>query len=88
MSYKPRPFRVGVIDRKEYWPKLSEWLTKYGYGKYSKNRTDMFEILRPFMKDAITNAIRLECNNKGKVPSASAPGTKVHELIQHLKDYL
>lgn len=76
------------IHRKEYWPKLSEWLESLGYGKYTKNRTDMFDILKPYMKDAITNAIRLEDNNKGKSPSASAPGTMVHTLVIHLKDYL
>ncbi|MBE6005299.1 MAG: RloB domain-containing protein [Lachnospiraceae bacterium] len=76
------------IHRKEYWPKLSEWLIKYGYGKYSKNRSDMFEILRPYMKTAIINATRLEEYNIGKVPSASAPGTRVHVLIKHLQEYL
>jgi len=59
-----------------------------GYGEYSKNRTDMYEILKPNMNYAIANARRLEEINKNRDPSASAPGTKVHELILHLKPYL
>lgn len=48
----------------------------------------MFEILRPYMKTAIINATRLEEYNIGKVPSVSAPGTRVHVLIKHLQEYL
>ena len=39
--------------------------------------------LKPFMDFAITNAM-----NEGKTPASSAPGTKVHELIKHLRPYL
>ena len=76
------------IHRKEYWPKLSEWLVSMGYGEYTKNRKDMYDILRPYMDAAIANARRLEEINNGRTPSASAPGTRVHELILHLKPYL
>lgn len=48
----------------------------------------MFQILRPFMDFAITNAERLDAMNEGKTPANSAPGTKVHELIKHLRPYL
>lgn len=34
------------------------------------------------------NAERLAVQNKGKTPAASAPGTKMHELIKHLRPYL
>ena len=68
--------------------KLSEWLKNIGQGEYSKGRADMFQILRPFMDFAITNAERLDAMNEGKTPASSAPGTKVHELIKHLRPYL
>lgn len=76
------------IHRSDYWPKLSEWLKNIGQGEYSKGRADMFQILRPFMDFAITNAERLDAMNEGKTPASSAPGTKVHELIKHLRPYL
>ena len=64
------------------------WLKNIGQGEYSKGRADMFQILRPFMDFAITNAERLDAMNEGKTPASSAPGTKVHELIKHLRPYL
>lgn len=76
------------IHRKEYWPKLSEWLKTLGAGKYEKNRKDMYKILQPYMDYAIGNARRLNVLNEGKPPSKSAPGTKVYELIERLKPYL
>jgi hypothetical protein len=76
------------IHRKEYWPKLSEWLENIGAGEYTKGRTDMYAVLRPFMEIAITNAKKLEVINMGRQPSNSAPGTKVYELIEKLRPYL
>lgn len=76
------------IHRTEYWPKLSGWLTGIGAGTYEKNRKDMYQVLRPFMDYAIANAKRLEVQNKGKLPSRSAPGTKIYELVEKLKPYL
>ena len=76
------------LHRKEYWPKLSERLKSIGQGKYSKGRSDMFGILFPFMDDAIANAERLAVQNGDKTPADSAPGTKVHDLIKHLRAYL
>lgn len=76
------------IHRSEYWPKLSDWLNNIGAGNYSKGRQDMFAVLKPYMDIAIANAERLDCENKGKTPSASAPGTKVYELIKLLRTYL
>lgn len=37
------------------------------------------------IKNQIANAKRLEKLNEGKSPASSTPGTKVHELIEHLK---
>ena len=76
------------IHRSEYWPKLSEWLKNIGLGEYSKGRSDMFQILWPYMDFAIANAERLDEVNEGKSPANSAPGTKVHKLIKHLRPYL
>lgn len=76
------------IHRKEYWPKLSEILIRMGKGPYTKDRTDMYTILHPRMERAIKNARRLAEVNAGKLPSQSAPGTTVYELIETLKPYL
>lgn len=76
------------LHRSEYWPKLSAYLCALGKGEYSKNRQDMYKILHPMMDYAITNAKRLDIENKDKLPSRSAPGTKVYELVEALKPYL
>lgn len=76
------------LHRNEYWPKLSYWLQRIKAGNYSKNRTDMYQLLRSRMDTAIINAKRLDEENVGKPPSLSAPGTKVYELIEQLKPYL
>lgn len=81
-------FMQSNIHRKEYWSKLTDWLIKIGAGEYKKNRTDMYQVLCPFMDVAIANAKRLEKNNQGKPPSKAAPGTKVYELVEILKPYL
>lgn len=76
------------LHRSEYWPKLSAYLCALGKGEHSKNRQDMYKILHPMMDYAITNAKRLDIENKDKLPSRSAPGTKVYELVEALKPYL
>ena len=76
------------LHRSQYWPKLSAYLCALGKGEYSKNRQDMYKILHPMMDYAITNAKRLDIENKDKLPSRSAPGTKVYELVEALKPYL
>lgn len=76
------------LHRTAYWPKLSGYLCALGKGEYTKNRKDMYNILYPKMDYAITNARRLDAENSGKLPSQSAPGTKVYELIEALKTYL
>ena len=76
------------LHRSEYWPKLSAYLCALGKGEYSKNRQDMYKILHTMMDYAITNAKRLDIENKDKLPSRSAPGTKVYELVEALKPYL
>ena len=81
-------FLQADLHRDEYWPKLTESLKSKNLGTYYKNRTDMFDVLRPYMDDAIRNAKMLEESNIGKTPSRSAPGTMVHHLIEVLKPYL
>lgn len=81
-------FMQSDIHRKEYWPKLTEWLMKIGAGAYTKNRTDMYQILQPFLDTAIVHAKQLDKMNEGKAPSKSTPGTKVYELVEMLKPYL
>ncbi len=76
------------IHRKDYYSKLSYFLNLYGYGDYEKNRVDMFDILFPFIDNAISHAMQLENNNSGNPPSRSAPGTTVHKLIEVLLPYL
>ena len=76
------------IHRREYWLKLTEYLTGIGAGEYTKVRPDMFDILRPYMEFAVANAERLARMNEGKPPASAAPGTKVYELIELLKPYL
>lgn len=76
------------IDRSEYWPKLSRHLQSINKGVYKKNREDMFEVLFPYLDDAIRNAKRLAEDNSGKPASKSAPGTRIYELIEALRPYL
>lgn len=81
-------FMQSDLHRKEYWPKLTESLNKIGKGKYAKNRDDMYEMLKPYIETAISNAKKLNEINAGKTPAESAPGTKVYELIEKLLPYL
>lgn len=81
-------FYQSDIHRSEYWPKLSGWLNEIGKGEYEKNRGDIYDILRPYLDTAVANAKKLDEIHFGKTPSMSAPGTKVHELIEVLRPYL
>lgn len=81
-------FMQSDLHRSSYWPKLTEILSAQGLGTYEKNRADMYQILFPYMNAAIANAEKLDKINDGKLPSASAPGTKVHVLVKKLKPYL
>ena len=81
-------FLQADLDRALYWPKLSEQLTAIGAGTYEKNRPDIYAVLRPYMDIAIAHAKKLDRENQGRPPSASAPGTKVYELVEMLRPYL
>lgn len=81
-------FMQSDIHRSEYWPKLTEYLIQIDGKEYTKDRKDMYQVLRPFLDVAVTNAKRLDVINTGKPASLSAPGTKVYELIDVLRTYL
>ncbi|MBO6231165.1 MAG: RloB domain-containing protein [Ruminiclostridium sp.] len=76
------------LHRSEYFPKLTEWMSNIGCGKYEKNRKDMFDILMPYLDNAIDNAKKLNAINKNKTPANSSPGTQVYKLLELLKPYL
>lgn len=76
------------INRKEYWPKLTTYLQSINAGEYKKNRDDMYEVLKPYVRVAIRNAKKLEEKNHGKTPATSAPGTMVYQIFEKLLPYL
>lgn len=76
------------VHRNLYFKPLSENLKRIKAGEYKKNRTDIYDVLRPYMDTAIMNAEKLAYDNKGKNPSEAAPGTKMNVLIKKLKPYL
>lgn len=49
-------FMQSDLHRTSYRPKPTKILTSLGYGEYEKNRTDMCQILLPYMDAAIANA--------------------------------
>lgn len=77
-----------ALDRGSYEPVLTRRLRAEGFGRYEKNRADMFDILEGCMHAAISNAERLEESNKGLAPADSNPGTAVHLLVKELLPYL
>lgn len=76
------------IERSEYFPKLDAQMTARGLGAYRKNRNDMYQVLLPYLDDAIRNAKKLAVINKGKLPADAAPGTEVYRLVEKLRPYL
>ena len=80
-------FLQADLHRDEYRPKLTDCLKTKNLGTYYKNRPDMYDVLHPYIDDAIRNARKLEEINQGKSPSRSSPGTMAHHLIQSLKAY-
>lgn len=81
-------FLQSDLHRSEYFPKLTSWLSQISAGKYEKNRSDIFDVLRPYIFDAIRNAKKLEEMNSGKLPTVSAPGTKLYKFLEMIMPYL
>lgn len=48
----------------------------------------MYQLLEPYMEQAISNAKKLANINKGKKASQFTPGTEVYRLIEKLLPYL
>ena len=48
----------------------------------------MYQLLEPYMEQAISNAKKLANINKGKKASQSTPGAEVYRLIEKLLPYL
>lgn len=48
----------------------------------------MYQVLLPYLDDAIRNAKKLAVINKGKLPADAAPGTEVYRLVEKLRPYL
>lgn len=84
------------INRDQYCKKLTEHFKKHniGNGKYSKNNSEIFEILMQYgsVEEAIKRSIKLielhqECGNyisKAKMK----PATTIYELVNELLEYL
>jgi hypothetical protein len=78
------------IKREEYLRKLDKHFKNNGLGRYQKNRSDLFKILREYgdLKLAIRWAKQRMADHDGKTPSQSVPATRVHELIEELLRYI
>ena len=76
------------LHRQESWTKLSSCLPKLTTSEYKKNSSNMYQLLEPYMEQAISNAKKLANINKGKKASQSTPGTEVYRLIEKLLPYL
>ncbi len=76
--------------RSMYLRNLSDNFKKQGLGPYRKNDPQLFEKLLQIgnPKLAIRHAERILEENKGRLPSQIAPGTKVQELVKALAVYL
>jgi hypothetical protein len=74
--------------REEYYPRLDTYLNELGAGKYEKNRSDIYEILRPKLTTAIKHAKKLLEQNSNPAPSKHAPGTNVFLIFETLSPYL
>ena len=74
-----------ALTRGVYCVKLGELLSSHG--KYSKNKDDMYEILKDKQDIAIRNAKRLADNyDEGVTPSNQNPYTSVYKLVEALNE--
>lgn len=83
-----------ALHRNEWNKKLDELFAQYnlGEGYYKKNYKDIYSMVDSFdgVNTAIKNAKRrmADFDDKKNSPSRYNPGTKVHELVLELKQYL
>jgi hypothetical protein len=75
-----------AMSRKQYSDKLDREMDKLpgSIGKYAKARSDMYEILEPYMNTAINNAEKLLAHHGNKKPAEKNPSTTVHLLVNEL----
>lgn len=83
-----------ALHRDEWNKKLDELFVQYnlGDGTYKKNYENIYSLVDSFdgVNTAIKNAKRrmADFDDKKDLPSRYDPGTKVHELVLELKQYL
>ncbi len=70
------------VHREDYKEKLKEFIP------YEKNLPNIFDILYPYVKQAIKRAEVLYGMYTEKIPSKMSPATRVHELVGDLLKYL
>lgn len=73
-----------TLHRSQYFPKLTEYLGS----KYKKNRDDIYDLLKPYMPQAINNAKRILDSYGNLPPSQCTPGTTVYKIFEKLQYYL
>lgn len=74
----------GGLSRNAYKKKLTLAMGR----PYKKNSPDMFDLLKPHIKDAITRAETSLNLQRGKPFHAQNPATTVHLLVQELLQYI
>jgi len=74
--------------RDDYIPKLTAFLESKRVGRYEKNRSDIYAVLRPHLEDAIRNAEKLIKQHGSDIPSRNTPGTMVFKIFDYLSDYI
>lgn len=78
------------LSREQYIEKLNYYFKQKNLGKYRKNRSNIFTLLKTHgdLNLAIRYAKKRLKDNIGKTPSRSTPATRVHELIEDLMKYI
>lgn len=76
------------ICRKQYYELLDKHFRLLGYGKYEKNLTNIYDIIKSKTEDAIKRAEKQYNNYNNEPPSKRSPATKVYVLIKELMTYL
>lgn len=76
-----------AIARSEVIKKVNENFLKQKLGKYKKNDEELYNKLKPYLDEAISNAKWLETRYNGEKPAQMNPCTKVYTLVELLKKY-
>lgn len=73
-----------ALHRNQYYPML----TNHIGSPYTKNRKDIYDILKPNLKTAISTAKSIYSQYGGLPPSKCMPGTTVYQIFEKLESYL